>query len=180
MAKKYLDDAGVLYFWGKLKAYFQEKLVSGTNIKTINNTSLLGSGNITISGGGTSPADLADYVVDQGTSGIWTYRKWNSGIAECWGTTAARSTTSWSAWGGIYIAAPYNTQDSYPSGLFISTPNCQATLNTSQGDFFLIKYSTSNAAGSKDKTNAYYVARGTNGSSGTTYSISYYAIGKWQ
>ena len=30
----------------------QDKLVSGTNIKTINNTSLLGSGNITISGGG--------------------------------------------------------------------------------------------------------------------------------
>lgn len=127
-----------------------------------------------------TPSVMADYIVEQGTSGIWTYRKWNSGVAECWGTTATRSITSWSAWGGIYIAAPYNTQDSYPSGLFISTPNCQATLNTSQGDFFLIKYSTSNAAGSKDKTNAYYVARGTNGSSGTTYSISYYAIGKWQ
>ncbi len=27
---------------------------------------------------------LGDYVVEQGTSGIWTYRKWNSGIAECW------------------------------------------------------------------------------------------------
>ena len=26
-----------------------------------------------------------DYVVEQGTSGIWTYRKWNSGKAECWG-----------------------------------------------------------------------------------------------
>lgn len=30
----------------------QEKLVSGTNIKTVNNQSLLGAGNITISGGG--------------------------------------------------------------------------------------------------------------------------------
>lgn len=30
----------------------QETLVSGTNIKTINNESILGSGNITISGGG--------------------------------------------------------------------------------------------------------------------------------
>ena len=25
-----------------------------------------------------------DYIVSQGTSGIWTYRKWNSGKAECW------------------------------------------------------------------------------------------------
>lgn len=26
-----------------------------------------------------------DYIVEQGTSGIWTYRKWNSGLAEYWG-----------------------------------------------------------------------------------------------
>ena len=31
-------------------------------------------------------ADLgADYIVEQGTSGIWTYRKWNSGLGEYWG-----------------------------------------------------------------------------------------------
>lgn len=29
---------------------------------------------------------LVDFVIEQGTSGIWTYRKWYSGIAECWGT----------------------------------------------------------------------------------------------
>ena len=38
--------------WAKCKAYFQAKLVSGTNIKTINNESLLGSGNISVGGGG--------------------------------------------------------------------------------------------------------------------------------
>lgn len=35
-----------------LDSIYQEKLESGTNIKTINNNSLLGSGNITIQGGG--------------------------------------------------------------------------------------------------------------------------------
>lgn len=30
-----------------------------------------------------------DYIVEQGTSGIWTYRKWYSGIAECWGRYTA-------------------------------------------------------------------------------------------
>lgn len=25
-----------------------------------------------------------DYIVEQGTSNGWTYRKWNSGVAECW------------------------------------------------------------------------------------------------
>lgn len=51
MANKYLDYNGISYFWTKLKAYFQQKLVSGTNIKTINNTSVLGSGNINIESG---------------------------------------------------------------------------------------------------------------------------------
>lgn len=54
MAKEYLDKTGLTYFWGKLKNYFQVKLVSGTNIKTINNESLLGSGNISISSGAVS------------------------------------------------------------------------------------------------------------------------------
>lgn len=39
-----------------IDAYKQDKLESGTNIKTINNTSLLGSGNITIQGGSGSSA----------------------------------------------------------------------------------------------------------------------------
>ena len=51
MSFKFLDYNGLLYFWGKLKAYFQPLLISGTNIKTINNESLLGSGNISIQGG---------------------------------------------------------------------------------------------------------------------------------
>lgn len=51
MAKKYLDDTGLTYLWGKLKDKFQVKLVSGTNIKTVNSTSLLGSGDISIQEG---------------------------------------------------------------------------------------------------------------------------------
>lgn len=27
---------------------------------------------------------INDYIVAQGTSGIWAYRKWDSGVAECW------------------------------------------------------------------------------------------------
>jgi hypothetical protein len=30
-----------------------------------------------------------DYIVEQDTIGIWTYRKWASGIAECWGRKAS-------------------------------------------------------------------------------------------
>lgn len=59
---KYLDNNGLSYFWQKLKDYFQPKLVSGTNIKTVNSNSLLGSGNVAIHevpSGGTSGQVLA-------------------------------------------------------------------------------------------------------------------------
>ena len=55
----YLDSNGLSYFWSKLKTMFQPKLVSGTNIKTVNNESLLGSGNIAISGGVTVDSALS-------------------------------------------------------------------------------------------------------------------------
>jgi hypothetical protein len=57
-----------LYDWAVGK--FQSILVSGTNIKTINGTSLLGSGDITISGGGGGDMVLADA---QTVSGLKTF-----------------------------------------------------------------------------------------------------------
>ena len=64
--------------------------------------------------------DAADYVVEHGTSGIWTYRKWNSGIAECWGRTAAATYSHTSSSGSSY----YTTSNvSLPSGLF-TTVTC--------------------------------------------------------
>lgn len=60
MAAEYLDKTGLTYFWNKLKVYLnnalagkQDTLVSGTSIKTVNNNSVLGSGNITIDSGDT-------------------------------------------------------------------------------------------------------------------------------
>lgn len=49
---KYLDYDGLSRFKSKNDAKYQAKLVSGTNIKTINGQSLLGSGNISISPSG--------------------------------------------------------------------------------------------------------------------------------
>ena len=49
-----------------------QTIITAQNLNDINN----------FLGGGTG--NLADYVVEQGTSGIWAYRKWNSGKAECW------------------------------------------------------------------------------------------------
>lgn len=50
---KFLDQSGLEYYDGKIKAVIKKKqdtLVAGANIKTINNQSILGSGNLTVGG----------------------------------------------------------------------------------------------------------------------------------
>ena len=49
---------------------------------------------------GILPSKAVDYIVEQGTSGIWTHRKWNSGIAECWGRHSF-TVTAWAQWGVV-------------------------------------------------------------------------------
>lgn len=63
---------------------------------------------------------VVDYIVDQGTSGIWTYRKWASGVSECWGTQPSTSYAMTKTYGnGYYIEA---SRINYPSNLFIDPP----------------------------------------------------------
>lgn len=39
---------------------------------------------------------IVDYIVAQGTSGVWRYRKWNSGWAECWANVShTGASTDW-------------------------------------------------------------------------------------
>lgn len=69
--------------------------------------------------------NTADYVTERGTSGIWTYEKWNSGKSECWGLIQLGDnialTTSMA--GGVYSNASYTARgENLPSGLFSAFP----------------------------------------------------------
>ena len=188
----------------------QAVLVSGTNIKTINNQSLLGSGNLAITGSGTSvpTADevaefdstahmnstdmtssevtsfvnglnmtgskTADYVVEQGTDGVWTYRKWQSGIAECWGITPTASYAITSTYGSLYYVDA--TLCTFPTNLFISVPavNIARTPNGGVGTGLVFA-----AINSVTTTNVKaYIANSTSGTWNFNFSIS--AKGRWK
>lgn len=108
----------------------QETLVSGTNIKTINNQTLLGSGNISISGGGVTPDD---YVIDHGTSGNWYYRKWNSGRIEAWGDVSVTQSKT-TAVGNIHRTTWSTT---IPAAVgFTSAPTVNLSYNVDASVFF--------------------------------------------
>ena len=49
----------------------------------------------------------ADYITEKGTSGIWTYRKYSSGIAECWGKyTASGVNIAYNNYSGFRYSNP--------------------------------------------------------------------------
>lgn len=84
-----------------------------------------------------------DRIVEAGTSGIWRWRKWRSGLAECWGAQTYTGNAS-AAWGGLYAlecAAP-----DYPIA-FTDWPNVQRDVvcNTAAG-CWLSAYGTGTAA----------------------------------
>lgn len=43
-----------------------------------------------------------DYIVDQDTSGIWTYRKWNSGAVDLWAKDSISSLAMTTTKGSMY------------------------------------------------------------------------------
>lgn len=70
---------------------------------------------------------LDDLVVEQGTAGGWTYRKWSSGIAECWGTVTT-GTLKLTASGSCY----------YSDAVMFDVPSFLTSI-------FGIQFTTSNA-----------------------------------
>ena len=82
------DELGVITINGNAKEiYGQEKLVSGTNLKTINNQSLLGSGNITVGGGGGGGVIVSSTAPTGDSSMLWVDTG-NGGLAKYWNGTA--------------------------------------------------------------------------------------------
>lgn len=59
-----------------------------------------------------------DYVVEQGTDGVWNYRKWSSGVAECWGKTQFTVTTT----ANDTVFQGVTDPILFPSGLFADVP----------------------------------------------------------
>ena len=124
-----------------------------------------------------SISQVADYIVDQGTSGNWTYRKWNSGVAECWGkfdTTATETT----AWGSIYQVYPEFGNISYPFE-FISVPHENVMVRMEAMYTAGVEISPINTR-TTTKTGKYLAMRGSSCSSGYGIEYEFYVIGKYK
>lgn len=103
------------------------------NMSILNIRKGANNGSVTISGTNVFVASLpsgaiqsieSDFVIETGTSGIWTYRKWNSGVAECWGIYTMTSACNL-AWGTLYYSNALAPRINYP---FTFTSRPQETV----------------------------------------------------
>ena len=122
-----------------------------------------------------TPEDLhseVDYVVEQGTDDIWTYRKWNSGIAECWGTETKKTAIA-TAWGNAYCSPSLST--SFPTGLFIKEPDSVSLFATGAFSCWVDNSDTF----TKDLVK-YSLLRPNSLTTSYNYNVRIHAIGKWK
>lgn len=117
---------------------------------------------------------LKDYIVEQGTSGIWTYRKWNSGRAECWGRRQVDVNVN-TAWGstGLY----YGTVDTvgFPFK-FTEVPALNVTVEYGTDNYSLFAASCGYSAA----TYARPIMLCRNDSRTVNCVLIYQAYGKWK
>ena len=117
----------------------------------------------------------SDLIVEQGVTGIWTWRKWQSGFAECWGRIQKSITgSSWSAWGSLYQAEIVQGYD-YPFE-FTDTPKEQATLHSASGGMLNGGAWTLSASTTGD----YYIIHPNSLSNSYSCLLDLYVVGRWK
>lgn len=117
---------------------------------------------------------VADFVVEQGIYGSWNYRKWNSGLAECWGQAAKTINVSQGA-GSLYYSGTFAGLDYPPQVAFVKAPSCFAALRANAYKAWL----TTAEEGTLVKTPGYMILA-PNANSGNQYTVEYRAVGFWK
>ena len=115
---------------------------------------------------------VANFIVESGTSGMWTYEKWSDGTVKCWGEKGYTKDIT-TAWGSMFESDAIS--EPYIEGLFISTPMSFLSI---MGFSQAVMYSTW-GFGDKDTSPQWYAMRPAS-STNVSFYMSYYAIGRWK
>ena len=112
---------------------------------------------------------ISDFVVEEGESGIWRYRKWRSGRKECWGKKYFAGIAVDKQWGALYTSG--SISDTYPFE-FGSDPVEYANVFAGGAQLILSRVT----ANTVKSTAAYQMVRPTQ-TGGINGFITYYACG---
>jgi hypothetical protein len=114
-----------------------------------------------VDGGGVyiNSVKVEDFVIDEGTSGSWRYRKWHSGKIEAWyegsfncaASTTARGALYYSSWSLTipsaigFTATPYTLVGNTGSSTTVISVNGAATSKTAMSGY-VWRYASSSSA----------------------------------
>jgi len=112
-----------------------------------------------------------NFIIDDGVSGMWNYRKWIDGTAECWGVTSTASTASTSDGGGYRTDT---VSETLPDGLFTNIPRVFCSINS--GTLLLIPVRLGNS--SATSTGLWAGWRASSSTNTVTKYFNFYCIGK--
>ena len=115
---------------------------------------------------------MTDHVVAQGSAGVWNYRKWASGRAECWGVAELQSGV-WNGSSNLYYVVK---RFSVPSGIFADIPTVSLTVRSTSGA--IVAPATTEPV-SKTEVSTMLV-RFYGGTDDIAVTMSVYAYGRWQ
>lgn len=132
------------------------------------NTVSVGNGYTTINLNGNK---LADFVVEQATGGVWTYRKWNSGRMEVYGTASHNPTAVNDGINSMTVTMPVSFVDT--SFTVTITPAKCGLLVSACGDC-----NASNAV--THTVNTFVLSYKYNHSTAYTTNFNVMAVGEWK
>ena len=114
-------------------------------------------------------AMMADTIIEQGVSGFWTYRKQESGIAECWCRYNSDITPS-NTMNNMYYSNTISVQFPFE---FTETPTISIGGGTTSGINWAREFAST-------KTVASFIVCSAANMSTNNVNINIHAIGKWK
>lgn len=118
-----------------------------------------------------------DSVVEHGESNGWTYRKWSSGVAECWKILEHQTTVA-TAWGSLYVGNATERQN-YPL-VFTSKPVEVVTLTSGGSMGFIYPEKDGHGVNGGYASARYNVCSLSPITSAATFYFNYHVMGRWK
>ena len=109
------------------------------------------------------------HIIDSGKSGIWSYRKWSNGVAECWGMYHGIVNITTSGRGSYYTTVVVN----FPADLFISGVTANANVGLSSG------FAYCGISGTPSASSVHIIFVCQESMSNVTADCNIYARGRW-
>lgn len=117
-----------------------------------------------------------DYIVEQGQSSDWYFRKWSSGVMECWKSLVYKTAIN-NQWGSLYLSPTATPRQSYPYP-FTRKPIEQVSVQANHPAWVITASNGEGVNGTYASGRYHLCSPGTYTS--IEHYLSYYVIGYWK